>query len=88
MWVGRGRLKTEGTHVYLKLTHVVVQQKPIQAIILQFKIDVKNLQVWFIYSETNIFIPYILYISYICISRNAYISVANTSLKYRTLLSP
>ena len=64
MWVGRGRLKTEGTHVYLKLTRVVVQQKPIQAVILQFKIDVKNLQVWFIYSETNIYTIYIIYIIY------------------------
>ena len=43
-WGACGRLKGEGTHVFLCLTHVV-QQKPIQyykAIILQLKINLKN----------------------------------------------
>ena len=43
-WDGgvEGRLKREGTHVYLRLIHVVVQQKLTQhckAIILQSKIN-------------------------------------------------
>ena len=38
----RGRFKREGTYVYLRLTHVVIWQKPAQhckAIILQLKIN-------------------------------------------------
>ena len=40
-WRMRGRLKREGKYVYIKLIHIVVEQKPIQfykAIILQIKI--------------------------------------------------
>ena len=43
-WGAWGKLKGEGTHVFLCLTHVV-RQKPIQyykAIILQLKINLKN----------------------------------------------
>ena len=42
-WEVRGRLKREETHVYLRLTHADVRQRPKQrseAIFLQFKINV------------------------------------------------
>ena len=44
-WEMGGRLKREGTYVFLWLVHVDVWQKPIQyckAIILQLKINFKN----------------------------------------------
>ena len=42
-----GRFKREGTYAYLQLIHVDVWQKPTQhcnAIILQLKINLKNLK--------------------------------------------
>ena len=44
-WDGGGRLKGEGIYVYLRLIHIIVQQKlrkQGKAIILQFKIDQPN----------------------------------------------
>ena len=45
-WEVGGTFRKEGTCVYLWLIHIVVQQKPTQhckAIILQLKINIKNL---------------------------------------------